>query len=56
MGALSKVSMTDVMKFLSTPENPIDAKEFREFWQSCTDAEKEQFKSELASAGASQRE
>lgn len=47
--APSKVKMTDVMNFLSTPENPVESKEFRAFWQSCTEEEKEQFKNELAS-------
>ena len=39
-------SIVDLKKFLSTPENPLSMQEFKEFWDSCTDAEKEQFKRE----------
>jgi hypothetical protein len=44
-----KVKMTDVMKFLSVPEKPVEMKEFREFWESCTEAEKTQFKNDVVS-------
>jgi hypothetical protein len=34
----------DLMKFLSNDERPVSVPEFREFWQSLTDAEKAEFK------------
>lgn len=40
--------MTDVKAFLSEgQEKPVEMSEFREFWQACTEAEKEQFKAEV---------
>lgn len=37
-------TILDLKKYLSTPENPVDMQEFKEFWDSCTDEEKEAFK------------
>lgn len=42
-----EVKITDVKKFLSTPERPVDMEEFKEFWDMLTDAEKEEFKQTL---------
>lgn len=43
-----QVKMTDVKEFLSVPERPVEMREFREFWESCTEEEKQQFKNEVA--------
>lgn len=37
-------SIVDIQKYLSTLENPVKAKEFQEFWVSCSDEEKEEFR------------
>jgi hypothetical protein len=37
-------SIVDLKKYLSTPENPVTMEELKEFWESCSDEEKEQFK------------
>lgn len=39
-------SVSDLKKFLSTPENPVTMAEFNEFWKELTDEEKEQFRKE----------
>lgn len=38
-------SLPDLMRFLSTPEHPITSAEFNEFWRSCSDQEREEFRS-----------
>jgi hypothetical protein len=38
-------SLTDLKKYLSTPEQPVSTQEMYEFWTSLTDEEKEEFKS-----------
>jgi hypothetical protein len=37
-------SIVDIKKFLASPGKPVPMDEFKEFWDSCTDEEKEQFK------------
>lgn len=37
-------SIVDLKKYLSTPENPLTMEEFKEFWTSCTEQEKAEFK------------
>lgn len=37
-------SMADLMKFFSTDENKVKPSEFREFWATLSDEEKEHFK------------
>jgi hypothetical protein len=37
-------SIMDLKKFLSTPERPVSTQEMSEFWKSCTEEEKEEFK------------
>lgn len=37
-------SLSDIRKFLNTPENPVTMQEFSEFWKGLTDEEKEEFK------------
>lgn len=41
--AQGSISMTDVQKYLSTPENPVSISEFREFWMSCSREEKDEY-------------
>ncbi len=38
-------SITDLKKYLSTPDRPVTMEEFKDFWNSCTDEEKDEFKS-----------
>jgi hypothetical protein len=38
-------TITDLKRFLSTQENPVTMEEFKEFWNTCTDEEKMEFKS-----------
>jgi hypothetical protein len=37
-------SITDIKKFLSTPDNPVTTAEMSEFWSSLSDEEKAEFK------------
>jgi hypothetical protein len=37
-------TLTDLMKFLSTPDRPVGSAEFQEFWKSLADEEKEEFR------------
>jgi hypothetical protein len=37
-------TIVDLKKYLSTPENPLTMEEFKEFWESCTEEEKQAFK------------
>lgn len=37
-------SMSDIKKFLSTPENPVTGKEAIDFWTSLSEEEKEEFR------------
>jgi hypothetical protein len=37
-------SITDIKKYLSTEEDPLTMQEFKEFWDSLNDSEKEQYK------------
>lgn len=45
-------TLIELKNFLSTPENPVSPVEFREFWESCTMEEREQFKQLHAEASA----
>jgi hypothetical protein len=38
-------SITDLKQYLGSPERPVSMQEFKEFWDSCTDEEKMEFKS-----------
>lgn len=38
-------SIVDLKKFLGTSEKPISTTEMAEFWRSCSDEEKKEFKS-----------
>lgn len=50
MGTLSaketegKNTVGDLKEFFSTSENPVSSAEFKEFWVSCTEAEREEFR------------
>lgn len=37
-------SISDLKKYLGTPERPVSMAEMNEFWKSLTDEEKEEFK------------
>jgi hypothetical protein len=37
-------NIAEIKKYLSTPDQPLTMEEFREFWDSCSEEEKEQFK------------
>lgn len=37
-------SITDIKKYLSTEEDPLTMGEFKEFWDSLNDSEKEMYK------------
>ena len=37
-------SIVDLKKFFGTPERPVGNQEFKEFWLSCTEQEKTEFK------------
>jgi folate-dependent tRNA-U54 methylase TrmFO/GidA len=37
-------SIVDLKKYLATPENPVPNQEFKDFWESLTEAEKKEFK------------
>jgi hypothetical protein len=37
-------SVSDLKKYLGTPERPVSLLEMNEFWQSLTEEEKEEFK------------
>lgn len=37
-------SITDLKKYLGTPERPVTMEEFKDFWAACSEAEKEEFK------------
>jgi len=37
-------SIVDLKKYLSTPESPVEMSEFKDFWASCSDEEKDEFK------------
>jgi hypothetical protein len=36
--------LVEIQKYLSTPENPLTSKEFKEFWDSLTLEEKDEFR------------
>ena len=38
-------SAGQIKEFFATPENPVSAAEFMEFWKSCSDEEKDYYKS-----------
>jgi hypothetical protein len=40
-----KNSIVDLKKYLGTPERPVGMTEFKDFWDDCTEEEKEEFKS-----------
>lgn len=35
----------DIKSFFATPDKPVSAKEFMDFWKSCSDEEKDYYKS-----------
>lgn len=37
-------SIVDIKKFLGSPENPLDNAEFKAFWESLSEEEKEEYK------------
>jgi hypothetical protein len=37
-------SISDLKKYLGTPERPVSMQEMNEFWKSLTEEEKEEFK------------
>lgn len=37
-------SIVDLKKYLGTPDRPVSSGEMSEFWKSCTDEEKAEFK------------
>jgi hypothetical protein len=37
-------SMVDVKKYLSTPDQPVSMEEFKQFWESLTEEEKDEFR------------
>lgn len=37
-------SIVELKKYLSTPDRPVSMDEFRQFWDSCSDDEKLEFK------------
>jgi hypothetical protein len=37
-------SMSEIKQFLSTPEKPVQGKELIDFWNSLSDAEKEEYR------------
>ena len=39
-------TVSDLKKFLSTPDNPVSMNEFNEFWKSCSDEEKAAYRAE----------
>jgi hypothetical protein len=45
---MAESSMTDLMKWFSTPDRPVSISEFRQFWDSCSREEKDQYLRELS--------
>lgn len=39
-----KYTLVELKKFFSTPDRPVSMKEFQDFWDSCTEEEKEEFR------------
>jgi hypothetical protein len=39
-----KNNIAEIKRFLSTPEQPLTMDEFKEFWESCSEEEKEEFR------------
>jgi hypothetical protein len=37
-------TLAEMMRYLSTPERKVSSAEFQEFWKSCTEEEKAEFK------------
>jgi CO dehydrogenase/acetyl-CoA synthase beta subunit len=37
-------TVPELMRFFSTPEHPVTSREFRLFWESLTEEEKEEFR------------
>lgn len=37
-------TLTAIWKYLATPENPLTFSEFKEFWATCTEEEKDEFR------------
>jgi hypothetical protein len=37
-------SIVDIKQYLSSPEQPLTMAEFKEFWDSCTEKEKDEFR------------
>jgi hypothetical protein len=40
----SKNSIVELKQYLSVPDRPVSLDEFTQFWNSCTDQEKAEFK------------
>jgi CO dehydrogenase/acetyl-CoA synthase beta subunit len=51
MTETKQAKITDVKKFLADPDNPVETQEFREFWESLTEEEKEEFKTQVGALG-----
>jgi hypothetical protein len=43
-GEIRENTLGEIMKYLSTPERKVSSAEFQEFWRSCTEEEKAEFK------------
>lgn len=41
---MSENNMQDIRAYLSTPEKPVSMSEFKEFWVSLSDSEKNEYK------------
>jgi hypothetical protein len=39
-----KNSVSDIRRYLSTPDNPVSMEEFTVFWKSLSDEEKDEYK------------
>lgn len=43
-GAPKENTLAEIMKYLSTPERKVSSAEFQEFWKTCSEEEKQEFK------------
>lgn len=41
---MAENTVKDLKEYFSTPENPVNAREMMDFWQSCSEDDKEYFK------------
>jgi hypothetical protein len=44
LGEQQENTLAEMMRYLSTPERKVSSAEFQEFWKSCTEEEKAEFK------------